>query len=65
MTPTWYTIYSSGPTATYLPFTVASPKPTALPPIAQSQGQGTLFNVDHVLELQVIGAFVQKNNPDP
>lgn len=63
MTPTWYTIYSSGPTATYLPYTIASPRP-ALPPIPQAP-QGTLFNVDHVLELQVLVYFVSKTNPDP
>ena len=63
--PTWYTISTFSSTrGTYLPFTTGNPKPTP-PPLAQSQSQGNAFNVDHVLELQVIASFVQQGNPNP
>lgn len=63
--PTWYTISTFSSTlGTYLPYTTGNPVP-ALPSLASSQAQGTGFNVDHVLELQVVASFVQSSNPNP
>lgn len=63
--PTWYTISTFGGTlsGSYKPYFTGTPKPT--PPATITAAQGTNFNVDHVLELQVVASFVQSANPNP
>lgn len=62
--PTWYTIKPApiSTSGSYQIFAAGNPKP-AVP--AAASGQGSAFNVDHVLELQVIGTFIQAGNPNP
>lgn len=65
--PTWYTIKPT-PASTlgsYQLYATGNPKPTAVPAAAQAGGQGTTFNVDHVLELQVVVRWINAENPNP